>query len=349
MTAPINKTKAIIIIFFVFAFAFLSNTKEINAQQELPLIVAPARQYLSADPGTKHNIAVKFFNSGKDPVFGNIKVVDFIVTGSSGSPTLLEEETAILSSRFSGANWTTLPFDKATIAAESVLNIQFELNIPDDARPGGRYLAVLFEPTGSIPQPEGVETEGIVAVSPRIVGLVNIRINGPISEQAVIRRFETPSFIEYGPIDVVTEIYNRGDYHITPAGSIKLYNWMGRMVDEEELKSLNIFPDASRTYENKLGGKLLIGKYKLILTATYGESGQVITSSSSFWAFPWKVVLLAVLTVIIIILLVILTYQKIKGRQRKLEEKLEEEISEIETLKAKYKDTVTTLTSKKQK
>ncbi|PJE60520.1 hypothetical protein COU86_03915, partial [Candidatus Roizmanbacteria bacterium CG10_big_fil_rev_8_21_14_0_10_36_26] len=117
-----------------------------------------------------------------------------------------------------------------TIAPDDKVTIQASINIPIDAHPGGRYVAIYFEPAGNIPEPVGANEEAGTAVGTRIAGLVYLKVAGAISEKALVSRFFAPSFFEYGPVKVETEILNRGDYHITPRGVISLINMFGGVV-----------------------------------------------------------------------------------------------------------------------
>lgn len=318
----------------VLGFSFLGTTK---AQEEVPLTVAPARQYLSVDPGGKLNGEVKFFNHSAFPVSGQIKIVDFIVQDDSGAPVLLEGNEN-LSSRFSAASWAQTPLTNVTIAKESLLKIPFSVNVPANARPGGRYIAVIFEASGSSPSPLNTTTEGVSSVAPRVVGLVSIRINGPISEGAYVDTFKVPMFVQFGPVPIHFEVFNNGDYHITPKGKLTLTNWFNKKTDTYDLEEKNIFPDARRTYDVELGKTWMFGRYKVDLVATYGESGQVLKNSSYVWVVPIVFIMAIILAIAIVVLGSLLLAKKLKAKQTRLEEKLEKEISEVELLKSKFKD-----------
>lgn len=317
-----------------------------SAQDRLPLVVAPARQQLAIDPGEKQSSIIKFFNESAVPVTGILKAVDFIVTGNEGKPVLLENIPA--SGKYSAASWIKLPYDRATIPAGSVLKVQFDVNVPKNALPGGRYVAIYFEQTGfNLGASLTPLQQGESLITPKIVGLVNIRVNGPIKEEALIRKFSAPSFLEFGPIPVTLEIANAGNYHITPEGQISLSNFMGKKIAAVALEEKNIFPESSRIYETKIGPKLLFGKFKLALNAAYGETGQTLTATAFVWIFPWKLSLAIILGIVIFILLALKIWKSLKAKQRKLEAELKKEIQEIEELKEKYKDTVSNEIQKK--
>lgn len=313
--------------------------KNVSAQEKLPLVVAPARQEVALDAGKKDSLIIKFFNESNVPVSGNIRAVDFIVQGNEGKPILLENSALPVSSRYSASSWVTLPYDTATIPAGTVLKVQFEVNVPKDALPGGRYVAIYFEQTGfDIGPVVTTRQEGESSVSPRIVGLLNIRVNGPVTEKASVLKFTAPVFSEYGPVMVNTEIYNSGNYHIAPKGTISLFDSLGRKVGKASLEDKNIFPESSRLYETAIGPKLLFGKFKLALSASYGDGGQLLSAVTYAWIFPWRLILAIVLGIAIITLIILTAWRMLKGRQKKLETVLEKEISELEGLKEKYKD-----------
>lgn len=314
--------------------------KIVLAQDRLPLVVAPARQQIIIDPGESRSAIIKFFNEGTVPVSGILKAVDFIVSGVEGKPILLENQAG--SGKYSASSWIKLPYEKAAIPAGAVLTVQFKVNVPKNALPGGRYVAVYFEQTGADVDTQASPLQGgEMAVTPRIVGLVNIRVSGPVSESAMIRDFSAPSFLEFGPIKATVEIANAGNYHIAPQGQVTLTDFTGRQIDRTLLEEKNIFPESSRIYEFKIGPKLLLGKFRLTLAASYGETGQALTRTLSLWIFPWKLTLAIVLGITIIVLSGTKIWKNLKEKQKKLEAELKEEISEVEQLKEKFKDAVT--------
>lgn len=313
-----KKTFYFLAVFCIF-FLLLS-LKSVQAQTSLPLTVAPARQELLVDPGEKTAITVKFYNRGDAPISGLLKVANFIVKDDRGTPEFLEGLTQ-LAPRFAAASWVTLPYDRMTIASKDMVLIQAKVNVPADARPGGRYLAIYFEPGGT---PAGGGKEKEVAIASRLAGLIYLRVSGPVKEDAYVIQMTAPGFSEYGPVPITSEILNRGDYHIRPKGIITLRNFLGKEVDRVVLVEQNIFPDVSRSFSNAVGTKWMVGKYKAELTGSYGETGKVLTAAIFFWVFPWKVITIVILTIVVVVLLVNLLWQRLRKREKKLEEKVEE-------------------------
>jgi preprotein translocase subunit YajC len=317
-----SKLLRFLILIFIFSFFIFHLSRQAQAQTTLPLIVTPTRQELTVEPGNTGAATVKFLNQGQTPVSGILRAADFIVEDKEGTPTFLEGEKSLPLS-FAASSWVELPYDRITIAAKDKVTIQAKIAVPEGTKPGGRYLAIYFEPGGTAGQTAG-EKQASTPISIRIASLVYLRVAGPVEEKAFLLKFACPKFLEYGPIKVTSEILNRGNLHIRPRGTITLTNFLGKEVGRQVLKEENIFPDTSRIFVNSLGPKWMLGKYKLNLTASYGETGQVLTATTFAWVFPWKVGLSLLLAIIAIILTFVLFYNRVLKREKQLEKKVEE-------------------------
>ncbi|MEX1052282.1 MAG: hypothetical protein WEC80_00360 [Patescibacteria group bacterium] len=321
--------------FLVIAITFyflLFTYKFVFAQAVVPLTVSPARHEILINPGEQQTVNVKFLNQGDSPIAGNIQIADFIVDNTDGIPRILDDPSQS-SPKYSAASWITSLVDRIAIASNDQVQLQFTLNAPESAPAGGRYVAIYFEPGGVVPSETGADQEAGSGISTRLVSLLYIRVSGEISEQALASRFFANPFIEFGPINIETDILNRGDYHIRPKGIIALVNPFGSVIAQEKLKEENIFPDTVRTFENELGSKYMFGRYKVSLTAAYGDQGQSLSRSIFVWVIPWRLILITILSLIIIAFII----KSMKKRSGKTEESLKRELElekqEIDKLK----------------
>lgn len=322
-----KKITALLLSTFISLYLYIFIPQAVHAQARIPLVVAPARQTVAIDAGKTENLQIKFFNESISPIVGSLKAVDFIVTGSDGAPILLEDQPN---------DWVKLPYDKASIASGDVLRVNFKVTVPKGTQAGGRYVAIIFEQTGQLNQTS--ETESASSVSPRIVGLLSIRVNGNVYESAFVDVFKTPKFLEFGKIPVNFTITNKGGYHITPKGQVTLTNWFGQEVERITLENKNIFPNAERLYETEIGQTWMFGRYNVGLTANYGDTGKTVLANSFVWVIPITLIIIIIFSSLIIILIAYLISTKLKAKQVVLEEKLEEEIGELEAIKNKFKD-----------
>jgi hypothetical protein len=313
----------IIITFCSFLILSFFLTQRAEAQENIFLTASPARQEILVDPGEKTAVVIKFLNQSSNPVSGPLQVADFIVESKDGAPTFLNSDTTV-PSRFTAASWVELPYDRITIAPKDKVVIQVKINVPVNAEPGGRYFALLFEPGGKVGGTTGLEKEAETPITSRLASLISLRVSGPVEENAYATQLQVPRFLEYGPISVITEIKNQGNYHIRPKGVISLTNLFGKKIDEEILVEQNIFPEVSRIFENRLGSKWMFGKYKIELNAAYGETGKILTATAFTWIIPWKLIILIIGAIIILILLISFLYHRFNRREVELEKKIEE-------------------------
>ena len=155
--------------------------------------------------------------------------------------------------------------------------------------------------------------------------------------KGAIANFSTDAgFYEYPPITLTTKFQNTGNVHIRPKGNIFIKDWLGRQVAVLDVNQTqgSILPNSARvfqaswndgfiTVENKMqagepkfdkNGKiektlnikwdrifdLRIGRYtasELMVLSTPTKDVTYL-AESSFFIFPWKVVLGALIFVI---------------------------------------------------
>lgn len=327
-----NMKKNVFVLFSSSIFIFFC-TQKTFAQSSLPLAVYPAKQDVKVKNGEFVRAQIQFRNQSEKPVFGNVKVADFIVNDKDGTPQLIEKSP---SPKYGAANWITLPYNKITIPPNDFVSVDMSINVPTDVTTCGNYALVYFEPNLN---PNGAKNDiGGSAISTKIGGIVNLEnSNNNCIENASITNIEYNNFQEYGPIKINYDIANAGNIHIFPSGMIQLVDLFGNTVEQTKIKEDRIFPETIRTYESEVGSKWLIGKYKIAFKANYG-SGKLLNSNISIWVFPWRMAIVIIFAIIIIYLLLREFYKKIIERESKLEAKIEAERKEIDILKEKLKN-----------
>lgn len=292
----IIKTEQVAIGLLTLAiFAFV--TASVFAQESVRKITITPTIEVASGPGTTKEGTFKVVNEGTTPLSFNAVVRDFIVEDSQGTPTILPPGT--FNEKYSASSWIGVTPSNFTIAPGETQVINYYLQVPADAAPGGHYAAVINEPSELLDTIQGSGT----GVSTQLGTLFYIDVPGDIREEATVSQFETKGFMEYGPINVTTEIQNNGDLHIRPRGTITLSNIFGRAVEIQNLNENNIFPEKSFVHENTFGKKLMMGIYKVELAASYGKAQNLpLTASVTVLIFPWKVALVAGLIIAAIIL-----------------------------------------------
>lgn len=321
-------TKIFFLVLSLFAFNSLSS-KIALAQSALGLTAIPPRLEINVNPGQVITKEIKVRNESRSEKIISTSVKDFIVTDDLGTPLQIES-TDESSNRWTASSWIQISPSQVKLKPGETKSLVLTIITPENALAGGHYAMILHTPAKEVSL-----TQTGATIETNVGTLVYITVAGNITENALVKDFSAPKFSEYGPINFRTIITNLSDIHITPSGSINIYNLLGGKSAQIKLDNTNIFPSTSREFTNIFNRKFLFGRYKAQLNAVYGTTGQLLTATIFFWVIPYK--LIALLLAIIVVIVLIL---KLKKKSPPVSEpnKVEELEKELEDLKKKYQD-----------
>jgi len=302
------------------------------AQSAVGLSAIPPRLEVTGKPGEVVVQEIKIRNESRIVRYINTGIKDFIVMDDKGTPTQIGENLDQSQNRWAASNWISTSPSKFTLQPGETKSLMVSIIIPDDALSGGHYAVILHAPSR-----EAVLDQTGASMETQVGTLVYITVPGDIHQDAQVKDFTVPSFSEYGPIDFKATVTNLSDVHIAPMGSVVVTNWLNGKTASLSLQSLNIFPFASREYNNTLNKKFLFGRYKAQFLAAYGTAGNVASATAFFWVIPWRLILLVIASIIIIIVLIVLLRQQSKYQPPQAD-KINELEHELDDLKKKYKD-----------
>ncbi|MFA5796004.1 MAG: DUF916 domain-containing protein [Candidatus Shapirobacteria bacterium] len=315
---------------FLLALGFLLlNSHSVLGQVTSGLTAIPPRlEGLDVKPGEVKSRQIKVRNDSAAERFISVKVKDFIVTNDLGTPIQLEDSQA-KDNRWSASSWIQISQTRLRLKPGETKSLTLTVVTPDNALPGGHYAMVLYTPDNS-----GTISGTGSSVEPNVGSLVYITVAGKITENAIVKEFTAPSFLEFGPVDFKTIVRNLSDTHIKPVGSINIQNWLGTKTASLPLTETNIFPYTNRDFTNTLDKKWLFGRYKAQFLAAYGTNGQTLNAVLFFWVIPWRLLIL-ILALIIVLILLSLLLKKSPGQPKTKIDQLQKELTD---LKDKYKD-----------
>lgn len=296
------------IIYTAIAAGLILSAKIIFAQeqQQRGIIISPPSVERTEDPGTTGEGTLKITNTSATPITYNAFIRDFVVDNPDGIPHILTKNT--LSTKYSASAWIGVSPNSFTLAPGKTQELTYYLQVPQDARPGGHYAAVMYEPQEAL----GADGTG-AGVETHVGTLFYIHVKGNIVENATVKSFNAGNFQEYGPVTINTQIANSSDTDIKPEGSITVKNILGHVAYSQPLEAHNIYPEAVRNFKNTIGHKFMFGPYTAELHATYGAANnRTLFASLSFFILPWKIVGIVLLAIIVIILLFIFLRRKKK-------------------------------------
>lgn len=321
------KKKIAIALSLTFVFSIVTIAFAQELQRTYTLINPSIEQNLK--PGGYTEGTTRIINESNVPLNFNLDVRDYTVLDTQGIPQILPPNT--LNNKYSAASWIGVSPSVFSLKPGQSQVVNYYIQVPFNARPGGHYAAIVYEPTNAGAQ---AATGGIV--NTQIGSLFYITIAGPIKESASVTRFTANGFQEYGPVKILTQIKNFGDLHISPKGSIAVTGLF--FNQRQDFPTRNIFPETARDFTSSFGNLLMLGRYRAQLTATYGQNNNLpLVATLYVWVFPWRLAIIIVL-IIVAIWLGVTFYKKRKesepkgsGEPKKETEKTEDKTKTSET------------------
>lgn len=290
----------IFLILPVFLFVFFQKSL---AQESTGIALSPPTFEISANPGDTLQNTIRVENLNNRPIKVIVEKRNFTALGEEGSVSLTEEETP-----FSLASWISVEPNEVEIGANSTRTFVFSTKVPLNAEPGGHFGSIVFK----IGSDTKVAQTG-ATVSQELGALVLLKIAGKTTEKGILESFNAQKlFWEKGPVDFEIRVKNEGNVHLKPSGTVTIMNTMGKKIAHFEIEPKNVLPGAIRKMETSWGQKFLLGKYTATVSLVYGSKGEILTGSTTFIGFPYRLAGIIALALIVIILLLYKIRKRLK-------------------------------------
>ena len=293
----------------VIIFSFL--IKDLYAQPSQDITISPPKFEESVSPGQTISSSIKIINNSDDEVLMEAVVYDFKPSGEEGRQTFISPESDDPYIDYSLSTWISIDTEPFTVGPKSTKEVNFSIEVPESAEPGGHYAAIFFGP----PSSEGIEGEtetalhgGEVSVRGEIGTLLIIKVEGEVYELAKIVEFNSVKKLwERSPVTLITRFHNFSNVHLKPVGFIDIFNIFGRKINTLEVNNEkgNVLPISIRMFEVTWEKERAFGRYTAKLSLAYGEKNKVATAETIVWVIPWKKISAGIFGLIILILILI--------------------------------------------
>jgi hypothetical protein len=279
---------ALVAVLGIFALAYTQVFAQSNPNA-ITISISPPVFELSANPGEKIKNEIRVTNLSDKSLEIFVDKRNFTALGEEGGVDLTEDDTS-----YSLASWVSVDKSKVVIPANKSEVFKFTISVPANAEPGGHFGSLVFKT-----QAKTNEGNTGAAVGQEVGALLLVKIAGDIREEVSVASFETQKGLyEKGPVTFDTRAENTGNVHLKPRGTITITNIFGGEVATIQLDERNVLPGAIRKVETEWNdSSLRFGRYNATLSLVYGAEGTIVNSSTSFFIFPYKLVL-AVLVVL---------------------------------------------------
>jgi len=285
--------KKIVSTFVLTVFVLTLSASSLVSAQQSGLQISPLTFNFETDKGDRAEGKIVVTNLNNEAINYQIEAEDFAKVSDEGAPSfagvVASEDLSTLSS------WIEFLGEvSGQIAAMDSIDVNFVIDIPENAEPGGHYAAIFAKQTN---EPEEGNTE--IGVSSRVGTLILVSVPGDVSKEVKISEFDPPSFLWRGPVDFTMKVENIGSVHYDSEATITIEPILG--TDSEiAMGTHTIIPGNARNYEGSWNKRFPFGRYKAIAQATNGD-GEVISTEKVIWALPLEIVIPALLLLIIII------------------------------------------------
>lgn len=281
------------------------------------LSLSPVRIEVSGNPGETVTKEMVITNESEGNAIYYSSYANFEASGDTGSPSFVEPKNDI-------GTWisTTASID---LKAKESKTINFSIQIPKDAEPGGHFGAI-FWGTNANNSASGVSVGSKTGV------LVLLSVNGDVKEAGGLVDFDTKDnkiFYNTLPVSFTYRFRNDGGDRIKPVGKIVMHDLF--YIPEDKIDANpgggNILPSSTRRFNidwvkdphpqdyvapKGVAGKFFsqalyqwnnyaFGPYFAKLNLLYSTDAIRVSDTVFFFVFPWQLLLCLALIVFIVL------------------------------------------------
>ncbi len=310
-------------IFYLFVFlAFFAGNKTL-ADSQLAFTITPPLIKANVIPGQSWQTSIKIINNNRTNLILYVSVFDFKSDNNGGVSFYLGKKSGD-SEKIFASQWIKINNSPIVLAPYQSKLIPFSIEVPENAEPGGHYVALVF---GTKPRNQKEIKGTAINISSAIASLILLRVKGQIIEKGSIQDFYTNNYIYQKPdVEFNLTFRNSGNVHLHPVGAIKIYNmWgkeRGRIPINENSYFGNVLPNSKRTWKFEWKGEdslFEIGRYKAQVFLSFGELAKQTSSREIyFWIIPLIPTAITLGIFIILLLIIILSIRLYVKRAIKL-------------------------------
>lgn len=253
-----------------------------EALPKTSLAISPPLFELSANPGDTLSHEIRVDNLTDKALSLKVDRKDFVAMGEEGQAALTDKPT-----RYSLSSWIHPADDGFLLRQHASKTVKFTIRVPENAEPGGHFGSVVFK---TVPKKDG-DTSGL-SIGQEIGALILLKVAGDVKEDGRIVSFRPrSSIVEAAPLAFETRFENTGNVQVVPSGTITVTDLFGRKLGDAHLESRTVLPGSVRKITTGWEGNLWPGWYMATVSLGYGTKGQLATASTSFFVFPYKIIL----------------------------------------------------------
>jgi hypothetical protein len=313
---------------FIFLFTLiLSSTVFVHSvyAKESSLTIYPSLTEININRNDNYTEYVNIYNSGSKPIALKVFAQNFGVTGLNGSVDFINDK-----SKFASSSWFHFKQTLIAMAPYETLHFPVDIKVPNNAYPGGHYVAVFFQKINNINKNKSI------AIVSRIGALFFLSVGGNVYYDAKLTNIDLKSnvlhlgnfyfpFISMNNFDVISTIKNLSNDYIIENGSIYLDKSNNQRKTISNIPQHIILQKEKRKIVSNVKESLSFGQYNIYSSIRYGYN-QGSIDSKSIIILPIYFIILT--SLVILFILYIVTFKKkflfkyIKEKYEKVHKKI---------------------------
>ena len=236
------------------------------AAAEISIGVSPGFQEISLTPGETYHGKFNIINPSSDSeniTNYEITPVPFSVSDENYEMSFIDEND-----RTQITEWIELENTTGTLASEEIKEINFTINVPENAPSGGQYAALAVK----IKNPDSENTGYTITSQSQVAMIIYSTINGEIETNGEIIDNKIPSFFLSSPISTSSNIINTGNIHSDAVYILHIENlFTGEILyDTSENPKINtVVPDTKLLSTNAWNETPALGLFRVTQSILY--------------------------------------------------------------------------------
>lgn len=235
--------------------------------------VQPLKTELEMEAGEEKLVKMKIVNRGDEGFLVKGEVEVFTKNDEGGFPESGGEGMD---------DWIDLEGMEIWVPENGEAEVNFLVRVPENAGPGGKYFAVVWEPV--------LEEGGGIQVRTRMACLILVRVAGEVVEAGRVTDFglKTEEMVSDEPVEFEVRFVNEGNVHVKPEGKIWIFDEKGEAVlgvgrlDGKLVDFIpvnpgggNVLPGSERIFVPKWHDLKAGKNWKVKLEMGFGEEGKI--------------------------------------------------------------------------
>lgn len=283
------------------------------------LKISPIRSDITIAPGKSGIVTVKVTNISAAPMTVQAIENDFVAGDERGTPALILDADKYAPTH--SLKRYMVPIQNITIPANSKKNVKIRIDVPADAKPGGYFGAVRFQPVTAA-------TGKSVNLDTSAASLILMTVSGDAVEKLELTDFQVQQggksgawFQSPNDLQVTARFQNTGSVQEGPYGNVTVKQG-DKVVYSYEFNTDQprkmVLPDSARRWDVPLKNIGAFGNYTVTATFTYGNKNESINVTKSFWVIPMYVIIAAVAATLVLIGLIVGIWLFLRGYKRRI-------------------------------